>query len=338
MVLQVANTSPTYDCTLWNIGPCGSSKYPAGTNNPTVRSWRIWDDFGVGSMTLPGSDDMSGHSELGRPSQSLDQPHIFNVYTKTNDWAARINGVLLKGRAINRVSFTNSNVYLCANGSGSRCFDGLIAEVLMYSRVLTADERFALGIYLNWRYNLTANVPATPSDLRAFAVSSNQISVGWSSPLSNIVTRIIVQRSTSGGSFTNVSVLENANSYLDTDLVPGAEYIYRVMAANYAGVSGCSTETNVATFTCTNSIPLDALKVWYKADSGYGGNPISCWADQSANGNHAFTPYGGGMTPSQPGMIMTNGRPAFYFDHTKGGSSTFVMGNNCRRHRKGSDD
>ena len=126
------------------------------------------------------------------------------------------------------------------NHSDSTCFAGQIAEVLIFSRGLTPSERFNLGTYLNWRYNLVANPPATPTNLTAFAVSSDQVALAWSSMLTNVSINFHVQRGTNGGSFADVAVLENATSYLDTGLMAGTEYIYRVMAANYAGMSGCA--------------------------------------------------------------------------------------------------
>jgi hypothetical protein len=48
--------------------------------------------------------------------------------------------------------------------SDSTCFAGQIAEVLIYKRALTPAERFDVGTYLNWRYNLVTNAPATPTN------------------------------------------------------------------------------------------------------------------------------------------------------------------------------
>ena len=121
------------------------------------------------------------------------------------------------------------------NHSDFTCFAGEIAEVLIYSRGLTPDERFDLGTYLNWRYNLVTDAPVTPTNLTAFAVGTSQIALAWSSALTNVSISFHVQRGTNSGSFTDVAVLDNATSYLDASLVAGTEYFYRVMAANYAG-------------------------------------------------------------------------------------------------------
>ena len=195
-----------------------------------------------------------------------------------------------------------------------------MAEVLIFKRKLTPAERFEVGTYLNWRYSLVSDAPTTPANLSAFAVSSDQISLAWSSPFTNSGTIFSVQRATNGGIFNTVAALENANSYLDTGLLSGTEYIYRVMAADYAGVSGCSTETNVATLASGTGIPLGALKAWVKADSGHGGNSVSCWVDQTANGNNATIIEGTSTVSWQPFYVAEaiNGQPAFLFSHTNG--------------------
>ena len=275
----------------------------------------VWDNFGVGSYLGIFYTD----TDWGRPSQPLDQPHIFNVVSRPTDWAARINGVILSARNTNSVGFGGTNNYrLGSDANGANCFVGQIAEVLIFSRGLTPAERFDVGTYLNWRYNLVTNAPATPTNLTAFAVGSSQIALAWSSALTNVGVSFHVQRGANDGSFTDVAVLDNATSYLDTNLVAGTEYFYRVMAANYAGVSGCSAETNVTTMTNGTAIPLDALKVWLKADSGHGGNPISCWVDQTTNGNHACYPLDTCGTGGrwQPMSVQTNGQPAIYWGGT----------------------
>ena len=103
------------------------------------------------------------------------------------------------------------------------------------------------------------------------AVSTNQISLTWSNPLSNTNISFTVQRRTTSGSYSNVVLLQNALSYLDSGLPAGTQFFYRVKGANYAGESSYSPETNATTFASTAGIPLESLKVWLKADCGHGG-------------------------------------------------------------------
>ncbi len=100
-------------------------------------------------------------------------------------------------------------------------------------------------------------------------------------------------------------------------------YHYQVKAINYAGESAYSDEVNATTQTNGAGIPLDVLKVWLKADSGVGGNPMNCWVDQTTNNN---TPI---VSQSQDPLVLRpvwdqsamNGQPAVYF----AGTNWFTM-------------
>ncbi len=201
VALNVDSNTPPTPRGLWRIGGT-SSLYPNTDGS-------ISDSFGA-----------SGLIGSGPASQSLEQPHIYNVYSKTNDWGASINGIPYAAANNNSVQFTPA-VRL---GDGNNYyFAGHIGEVLIYTRVLTINERMAVGAYLSQRYNIATNAPATPKGMTALAVSTNQISVTWTAELTNAGVNYTLQRRTAGGSYGTVTVLQNATSYLDSDLAAGTQ-------------------------------------------------------------------------------------------------------------------
>jgi hypothetical protein len=300
VVLQATANRPAVNRGLWLMGDGSSSYYPT-----TVGT--IEEGFGVTNVTILTSD----------PSQRIDQPHIYDVLSKTNEWTSRINGVIHYSQNVNPVYFQASPPRL-GSAANDRYFDGYISEVLFYARALTADERFSVGTYLAHRYSLFTP-PAAPTNLLAFGVSTNQISLTWSSQISDTNTSFTIQRQSGSGCYSNVAVLQNSLSYLDSGLAPATQYYYRVGAANYAGLSGLSFETSATTLTDGTAIPLDAVQVWLKGDSGHGGNPINCWVDQTTNGNDAYhAPPDTGPNFNKPTWVPNgiSARPALYFFNT----------------------
>ena len=88
--------------------------------------------------------------------------------------------------------------------------------------------------------------PAAPTNLAA-AATAGKITLGWADHADN-ETGFDVERSADGGlSFTLIgSAGANAGGYVDTGVISGRTYVYRVRARNGAGTSGYS---NLATAT-----------------------------------------------------------------------------------------
>jgi hypothetical protein len=210
-------------------------------------------------------------------------------------------------------------------------FDGNIAEVLVFNRTLTTAERVTVNAYLNSKYALVPGVPATPTNLVAAAISPTQIGLVWNEPLNGGATQVSVERKTgSGGTYAVVAQVVNALSYVDTNLVAGTTYYYRVRALNLTTWSPYSNETNATTLSAGPDIPLGNLLFWLKADSGMAqigtNTPVSFWADQSGQTNNASQPISGNQPSWVAGAL--NGNPVVHFD---GASSylnipTFMVG------------
>ena len=88
----------------------------------------------------------TGRHTLGNPTDSLLDPHIYNLRTAPDSYIAEINGNPLYSSVTNTVGFAAINPTF--NQSGTYPADFVLGEVLMYNRVLTAPERQEVETYL----------------------------------------------------------------------------------------------------------------------------------------------------------------------------------------------
>jgi len=275
VVLKAAVAQPSQDSPLWKFGDSnqGGCGFPETDGS-------IADNFGSTTTYYAGVQP-----------QPLTQYNVYEVSSQNNGLAAWINGILFYQANNNTVEWNASptlgSVY------GESFFAGNIAEVLVFSRVLTPSERTMINTYLNGKYGLVSTVPATPTNLVATAISQTQISLTWGEPLTNGgATQIAIERSTTiNGTFAEVAQVVNALSYVDTNLSPGMTYYYQVEAINLTQWSPTSNVAQATTPMVGASIPFGNLVLWLKADAGLvQGNtntPVNLWLDQSGMGNNA---------------------------------------------------
>ncbi len=85
--------------------------------------------------------------------------------------------------------------------------------------------------------------PTAPSNLAGTALRNRRISLTWFEN-ANSESAIVLERSVNGTTYTTrVTLVANANSFLDSGLTAGTRYYYRVKATN---ASGSSPYSNVA--------------------------------------------------------------------------------------------
>jgi len=87
----------------------------------------------------------------------INQPHLYNVVSRSGEWTSRINGIVQFTTTNNTVGFYpwpvlgNGGVI---SGYGSTYFEGDIAEVIIYNRAISQSERDAVNAYLSSKYGL----------------------------------------------------------------------------------------------------------------------------------------------------------------------------------------
>lgn len=247
--------------------------------------------------------------DIRKPAVPITDGHLYNVLSTTGRWEARFNGYTQYETTSNSVDFSNAPWL----GRGWSTFNGQIAEVIIYDRVLSSAEREAVGRYLTRKYSLQVPV-GTPGAPTALAANATQAVVSWAAPSSSRVGIVyeLERRTAGGGSFSQVTETE-AVSFLDSGLNPGDTYEYRVRARTYAGTSGYTTVALVALPSNGSPLVTAPLRLWLKADDGVSldlDGSVSMWADRSGRGNHAIRPNGSGPTWATNAI---NGRPAVRF-------------------------
>jgi hypothetical protein len=290
VLVKVQNAMPANYRALWNLKGNSQPQYYPDTNG-----W-INDDFGR-------SFDPSGGENARPTAASLDQPHLYNVSTSSNEWTSRINGVIHHSTPSNSVGWPAGTRQL--GTAGGYYFDGYVAEVLMYDRVLTEAERKCVERYMNQRYAFISSAPAAPSNVVAQAVSPTQVSVTWDASLSNTNVNFTLERKQGAGSYSVVGLLRQKASYFDAGLATNTTYSYRVKADNWSGYSAYSDDASVTTLSSGVDVPLSSLRVWLKSDTGRG-NLVVFWQDQSGNGSHCLAEAASNRVVVVSNGIVTN--------------------------------
>jgi probable HAF family extracellular repeat protein len=300
VVLKAQSDAPSVNRVLWKFGthPSPSNlKYPATDGT-------IADDFGSSSAYA-----------MGDPAQTLGSAHIYNVTTKSGEWIARLNGVVQLISTANTVAFSSAPNL---GYSGSAYFQGDIAEVMIYDRLMTTAERSSVMAYLSWRYGVAGVLPEAPTNLVAGAISPTQVSLQWDGKLDQGATRVSIERRTGAGSYFPIAEVQNTRSYLDSGLAANTTYSYRVRAANRTDWTAYSNEAAAVTPGSGTDMPLTELRLWLKADSGVaqiGTNTyLNAWEDQSGKSKHAIQSTSANRPEWRAGQI--NGRPIVHFDGT----------------------
>lgn len=141
---NVCNNSDANGPIFGNFGSSASqSNYPLGTD------CSVYDAFA--STTRKGP--------LTSPVTIPSSWTLYSVVSTSNDWRAYVNGQLMHSTATNTYnnSVSGASLYIgYHNAGGDFYLKGKIAEIVIYSRVLTTLERVAVQTYLNTKYALYA--------------------------------------------------------------------------------------------------------------------------------------------------------------------------------------
>jgi len=187
--------------------------------------------------------------------------HVASVYNaSTRSLDVYVNGVLDSGTLRGTVPTTqilqNVNVNI-GRRTGGYYFNGIIDEVRIYNRALSAteiqnDRNTPIG---SSSTPVDTQAPSTPGSLSATAVSSTQVNLSWTAPTDNVgVTGYRVERCSGAGctNFVQIATPTTA-TYSNTGLTAGTSYSYRVRATDAAG--NLSSYSTAATATTSAAAP-----------------------------------------------------------------------------------
>ena len=234
------------------------------------------------------------------------------VYDKNSGSSLYVNGDHKGGLTLSGpITYSTGNTFYLGRNPVGEALNGEIAEVLVYDRVLSAAEREAAGIYLQAKYQLPGiAVPTAPTSVTTSAVSATQTDIRWlPGTTASLATIYTVERKTGAGAYAQVAETA-ALDYVDTGLLPGATYTYRIKARSLAGASTATESAPVTTLVSGPDLPFTGLRLWLKADAGVstdGSGKVSGWFDQSGN-RHDMQQFTVASKPTyQAGSI--NSRP-----------------------------
>jgi hypothetical protein len=128
------------------------------TQNQSNTLWTMGDDYVWSPNTYPGADGTvcetfgtRNQKATGRPSQELDQFHLYNVSSKADEFVTRVNGLQHFRTTSNTVFFPAAPI-LGGGVWADHRFGGDIAELIIFNRVLSQIERDRVQSYLAEKY------------------------------------------------------------------------------------------------------------------------------------------------------------------------------------------
>jgi glucose/arabinose dehydrogenase/PKD repeat protein/chitodextrinase len=173
-----------------------------------------------------------------------------------------VNGTQVATRGANGTIQTVANpLWIGGNQPYGEYFQGLIDEVRVYNRALTATD---IQTDMNTSIVPTApdtTAPSAPSGLTATAASANQVNLSWTASNDNVgVTGYRVERCT-GATCTvfNQVGTPTTTTFNDTGLTPSTTHRYQVRAVDQAGnFSSYSTIASATTPAAADTTPPSA--------------------------------------------------------------------------------
>jgi hypothetical protein len=177
--------------------------------------------------------------------------HVFAMESSSSTYRYLIDGTALPAGTAEYNNGSGQNWTIgnrAQSGDGGSQFNGDIAELVIFSRVLTTAEANAVGGYLAGKYGVTTTTypiaaPAAPAGLTATGVAG-AVDLSWTA--STYAAIYNVQRSTSSGlGYTQIGT-SSGTTYSDSTAALDTTYYYVVTAANSLGTSPISNEASAA--------------------------------------------------------------------------------------------
>jgi hypothetical protein len=288
VVLKAAADVPSTARSLWKLGGTGNTTaYPNTSGN-------IIDDFGSTSL----------HT-LGNPEQPLDQYHVYEVAGQTNYWSAWLNGKVQSITTTNTYG-TNGSPTLGYSSSSGYYFAGDVAEVLMFNKVLSSDERDTVNGFLNLKYGLIPQVSITSPTNDAIHAAGSDINI------------IANATEASGGTIKQVQFFEGTNSIGISSNLPYSVIWTNVSAGAYAltaqatGVNGLTSTSSVVNISM--HLPPTVSITSPTNNEDFGMEPVDVTINATANSSFGISRvqfFGGatslGITTNSPYSFTWNG-------------------------------
>jgi large repetitive protein len=157
-------------------------------------------------------------------------------------------GSSITGYRVYRGTAPGGEALLTTCGNVLTFTDNTLTNGHIYYYKLSAVNSAGEGSQSNEASATPVTVPSAPQNL-AVSVGNGQLTLSWSIPSSNggnLVTGYKVYRGLTSGAETYLITLGNVLAYVDTSLVNGQTYYYKVSAVNDFGEGSLSSEASAA--------------------------------------------------------------------------------------------
>jgi hypothetical protein len=169
---DLSSSFPTAACIFAVIMPNNDNMYSAFGNRNNDERWMggDWSEVTPGAFR-GGRADFSGSYSLMPTTGS----HIFAYESDSSAYKFLLNGNLIGTASADYNSGSGQTWGIGYNGIGNGAeLNGDIAELILYNRVLTADEADLVGGYLTVKYGLTTSYPPPVQD----GIAPTLVSIG----------------------------------------------------------------------------------------------------------------------------------------------------------------
>jgi hypothetical protein len=146
--------------------------------------------------------------------------------------------------------------------------------------------------------------PAAPTNLTATAQAGPQVALAWTDNADN-ETGFVIERAVNGGAFAQLATpAANAVAYIDSAVLAGSTYAYRVRAVNSGGPSDWSNTATVAVPLPPLAAPSNLTGIALRVGNGPNTRVTLTWVDNS-NNETGFT-IQRATNPDFTGAVSTN--------------------------------
>ena len=219
----------------------------------------LWVDHLASRHRLTLAGGISDYLDSGQGPTIGEWQHIAATFSGST---ARyyVNGVEVASRTVNNGAGASDTWRIGAyGGSPSGFFDGVIDDVRIYNRALTATE---IQVDMNQPVPPKDTTPPTPPGTLTATGAVQQVSLAWGAATDDVrLTRYNVHRSTIAGftpSAANRIAQPTGTTHLDSGLAAGT-YYYVVKAEDWAGNIGPGSNQATATVAPDTAGPTVAV-------------------------------------------------------------------------------
>jgi len=266
----------------------------------------IWDESNAPLM-FNGKTDLNGTEIDGRVTEMPTGASILTVGTSGDASASR----LVKDRT-----------------GTDRNWKGDVAELLIYTRLLSDYEKGQVGYYLEEKYGLDTEYAKVDNADGATSITATSASLNGllydTDDGESTVVKVFWGETDGGAAFggwdktgtvATVTVADDTtHTHPVTDLTPKTTYYYRFYASN--SVSGSVWVESASVFKSRFTHASNNMMLWLDAEASglTDGQSVSTWRDVSGNGRHLRQLD----SSRQPTFVASGvyGRPSLAFDGT----------------------